>query len=170
MKILIVDNEALALDRLERMLLSLGYTKITRANTIEEALDLAQKKVFDLVFLDINMPQINGIELGYEFRYRYKECAIIYQADLSEVVLRSDKGFSYYAQKISDLETLLTPYQLARIYRSYLINLNKIKEIQTIEQSKLRFYFHSIGEFVDYSKDGAKFFRQRFSLGLGEKK
>jgi two-component system LytT family response regulator len=85
------------------------------------------------------------------------------QADLSEVVLRSDKGFSYYAQKISDLEVLLGPHQFARVHRSYLVNLNKIKEIETIEQSKLRFFFHEITDYVDSSKDGAKAFRNRYN-------
>lgn len=230
MNILIVDDELLALDRLERMLNTLGYVNVTRAVSAEEALKQANKTRFDLIFLDINMPETNGLELGYELRYHHKNAAIIFQtayeehalkafdigavgylvkpysleqlkesierihfevkndkdlrimsktgenyyllrpdeiyyvqADLSEVVLRSDKGFSYYAQKISDLELLLEPYQFVRIHRSYLVNLNKIKEIETIEQSKLRFYFHDISDYVDSSKDGAKLFRNRFS-------
>lgn len=68
------------------------------------------------------------------------------QADLSEVILRSKKGFSYYTQKISYLETLLEAYDFVRIHRSYLINLNKIKEMDTIEQSKLRFSFVDIAD------------------------
>lgn len=83
--------------------------------------------------------------------------------NLSEVILRSPKGFSYYAQKISDLEKLLEPYGFVRIHRSYLINLNKIKEMETIEQSKLRFSFHDISDRIESSKDGAKTFRNLFS-------
>lgn len=84
------------------------------------------------------------------------------KADLSEVMLRSKKGFSYYAKKISELEIKLEPYGFFRVHRSYLINVNEIKDIKTIEQSKLRFTFKNNSDIVESSKDGAKLFRERF--------
>lgn len=231
MKILIVDDEALGLARLKRMLSTLGYSDIIEANNAEEALAYAKDTLFDLAFLDINMPQINGLELAYELRYLQSNMSMIFQtaysehaleafdigavgylvkpfsidqlshvieriqksnsntdnlrimsktgesyyllkpeeiffvkADLSEVILRSKKGFSYYAKKISDLEKILKPYNFIRIHRSYLINPDKIKEICTIEQSKLRFTFDGISDEVESSKDGAKEFRNHFSV------
>jgi two-component system LytT family response regulator len=86
------------------------------------------------------------------------------KADLSEVMLRSTKGFSYYAHKISDLEKQLLGHDFVRIHRSYLININKIKEMETIEQSKLRFSFKDISDQIESSKDGAKYFRNKFTL------
>ena len=86
------------------------------------------------------------------------------KADLSEVILRSKKGFSYYAKKISDLEKLLQPHNFIRVHRSYLINPDKVKEIRTIEQSKLSFSFEGISDEVESSKDGAKEFRNLFSI------
>ncbi|HGZ71197.1 MAG TPA: LytTR family transcriptional regulator, partial [Nitratifractor sp.] len=80
-----------------------------------------------------------------------------------EVMIRSKEGFSYYAKKISDLEQKLMKYGFVRIHRSYLLNINKIKEIETIEQSKLRFTFQDISEEVESSKDGAKAFRNMFN-------
>jgi two-component system LytT family response regulator len=77
-------------------------------------------------------------------------------------MLRTAKGFSYYAKKISDLEQLLEPYDFVRVHRSYLINMNKIDEMVTIEQSKLRFSFNGIKDQIDSSKDGAKNFRNMF--------
>ena len=79
-------------------------------------------------------------------------------------MLRSVKGFSYYAHKISDLEKQLLDHDFVRIHRSYLININKIKEMETIEQSKLRFSFHDISDQIESSKDGAKAFRNQFSV------
>ncbi|CAA6823598.1 MAG: putative response regulator [uncultured Sulfurovum sp.] len=231
MKILIVDDEALALTRLKRMLNTLGYEDIVEADNAQKALELIKENTFDLALLDINMPGTSGLELGYELRYHKEDLAIIFQtaynehalkafdigavgylikpfsieqletsidrvkteskktdelrimskagdnyyllkpeeiyyikADLSEVMIRSQKGFSYYAQKISDLEQKLLKYDFARIHRSYLLNINKIKEIETIEQSKLRFYLQDIADEVESSKDGAKAFRNRFSI------
>ena len=231
MKILIVDDEALALARLKRMLNTLGYEDIIEADNASTALEAIKEDHFDLVLLDINMPQTSGLELGYELRYHQEDIAIIFQtaydehalkafdigaagylvkpfsmeqlkqsierikleskssddlrlmsktgesyyllkpeevhyvkADLSEVMLRSSKGFSYYAQKISDLEKKLLAHDFVRIHRSYLVNINKVKEIETIEQSKLRFSFHDISDQIESSKDGAKAFRNKFSV------
>ena len=231
MKILIVDDEALALARLKRMLTTLGYEDIVEADNAQSALQAVKESHFDLVLLDINMPETSGLELGYELRYQQEDLAIIFQtaydehalkafdigavgylvkpfsmeqlettiervkvdrkepeelrimskagenyyllkpeeiyyikADLSEVMIRSQKGFSYYAQKISDLEKKLLKYDFIRIHRSYLLNINKIKEIETIEQSKLRFSLQDIADEVESSKDGAKAFRNQFSV------
>lgn len=231
MKILIVDDEALGLSRLKRMLNTLGHEEITEASSADEAFAAVKNEHFDLALLDINMPGTNGLELGYELRYQQDGLSIIFQtaydehalkafdigasgylvkpfsvdqlakiierikpqqsvsedlrimskngenyyllkpdeifyvrADLSEVQLRSAKGFSYYTQKISDLEKRLAPYNFVRVHRSYLINIDKIKAMETIEQSKLRFSFEGIADEVESSKDGAKVFRQTFSV------
>lgn len=231
MKILIVDDEELARSRLQRMLKTLGYESVRLAQNAEEAIELAKEELFELIFLDINMPRISGLELGYELKYISPNTSIIFQtayeehalkafdigavaylvkpysieqlqnamerikkskaqtqelrilskfgdsylllkpeeihyikADLSEVMIRSAKGFSYYAQKISDLYEKLEPFGFVRIHRSYLINTNEIKEIETIEQSKLRFSFKNNNDSIESSKDGAKAFRERFTL------
>jgi len=231
MKILIVDDETLALSRLKRMLNTLGFQDITEADNAQSALEHIKNKTFDLALLDINMPGTSGLELGYELRYHQEDLAIIFQtaydehalkafdigavgylvkpfsieqlesaiqrvqveekkpedfrimskagenyyllkpeeiyyikADLSEVMIRTKKGFSYYAQKISDLEKKLVKYDFLRIHRSYLLNINKIKEIETIEQSKLRFSLQDITDEVESSKDGAKSFRNQFTV------
>jgi len=230
-KILIVDDEELARARLLRMLGTLGYESVSMAQNAEEAIELVKEELFELIFLDINMPRISGLELGYELKYISPNSSIIFQtayeehalkafdigavaylvkpysidqlqnamerikksktqtqelrilskfgesylllkpqeihyikADLSEVMIRTAKGFSYYAQKISDLYEKLEGFGFVRIHRSYLINTNEIKEIETIEQSKLRFSFKNNSDAIESSKDGAKAFRERFSL------
>ena len=230
MKILIVDDEELARARLLRILNTLEYNDVTQASNANEAIEAIRKETFDIVFLDINMPQTSGLELGYELKYMDESIAIIFQtayeehalkafdigavgylvkpysleqvkhsiervklekeekgefrilaktgesylllkpediyyikADLSEVMIRSAKGFSYYAQKISDLEKRLQGHKFVRVHRSYLVNIDEIKEMQTIEQSKLRFSFKNCSDSVESSKDGAKAFREKFS-------
>ncbi len=232
MNILIVDDEPLALARLHRLLSSLGHTSITQATSGVEALEFSSAKKFDLAFLDISMPDMDGLELGYALRYAHEDMAIIYQtaydhhalkafdvgavdyllkpytaealerslervsvknrkqelrliakagdvhyllrpedifyvkADLTEVIFRSKEGFSYYPKKISDVETLLEPYDFLRVHRSYLVNLNRIEEMETIDQSRICFGFTGIKETIESSKDGAKHFRHQFK---GEK-
>lgn len=231
MKILIVDDEELARARLLRMLKTLGHESVQEAQDADEAVAFAKEYEYDIVFLDINMPRVSGLELGYEIKYLNPNASIIFQtayeehalkafdigavaylikpystqqlqeslerikkpktdskelrilskfgdsylllkpeeihyvkADLSEVMIRSAKGFSYYAQKISDLYERLESFGFVRIHRSYLININEIKEIETIEQSKLRFSFRNNSDSIESSKDGAKAFRERFTV------
>jgi two-component system, LytTR family, response regulator len=231
MKILIVDDEELARARLLRMLNTLELGFVREATNANEAIEAIKQEKYDVVFLDINMPQTSGLELGYELKYLDPQIAIIFQtayeehalkafdigavgylvkpysleqvknsiervkleqtkekdlrilsksgdnylllkpqeihyvkADLSEVMLRTAKGFSYFAQKISDLQKKLEAYNFVRIHRSYLINMDEIKEIETIEQSKLRFTFRNCSDSIESSKDGAKAFRDKFSL------
>lgn len=231
-KILIVDDEELARARLKRMLNTLDVGTIEEAKNADEAIDAMKNEVYDIAFLDINMPEVSGLELAYELKYLNADLAIIFQtayeehalkafdigavaylvkpysleqvkdalarvqkksatsqvkeelrilsktgdsylllkpeeiyyvkADLSEVVLRSEKGFSYYAQKISDLQQKLEAFNFVRVHRSYLVNIDEIKDIQTIEQSKLRFAFKNCSDTVESSKDGAKAFRDKF--------
>lgn len=232
MKILIVDDEELARARLKRMLNTLEIESIDEASHADEAIQAVKNSEYDVVFLDINMPQVSGLELAYELKYLNENISIVFQtayeehalkafdigavgylvkpysleqvketlsrikatnievqadddlrilsktgesylllkpeeifyvkADLSEVMIRSAKGFSYYAQKISDLEKKLEPYKFVRVHRSYLVNIDEIKEMQTIEQSKLRFSFRNCSDIVESSKDGAKAFRDKF--------
>lgn len=84
------------------------------------------------------------------------------KADLSEVMFRSAEGFSYYPKKISDVEALLQSHGFLRIHRSYLVNLNRVKEMETVDQSRINFSFEGIKETIESSKDGAKNFRHLF--------
>ena len=77
MKILIVDDEALALSRLKRMLNTLGYDDIIEVDSATGALEAIKENHFDLALLDINMPGSSGLELGYELRYHQEDIAIM---------------------------------------------------------------------------------------------
>lgn len=84
------------------------------------------------------------------------------KADLAEVMVRSREGFSYYAAKISHMETLLEAHDFVRIHRSYLLNLAHVSHFESLDQSRLAFFFKGINERIESSKEGAKLFRARF--------
>lgn len=227
MKILIVDDEPLAISRLKRLLNTLHYTDIVEASSAHEALNKIGQEHFETAFLDISMEQMNGIELGHALRSGREDLAIIYQtahenyalhafrvgavdyllkpytldmlrealnriksikpqetrfiaktgdshrlikpeeivyiqADLNEVIFRTVEEFCYYPKKISDLETLLVEHSFFRVHRSYLINMNAIESMEMIDQSRIRFMFRGVKEYIDSSKEGAKNFREKY--------
>jgi two-component system LytT family response regulator len=82
------------------------------------------------------------------------------KADLDEVIIRIKDADAYVRRKIGDLETLLSNKNFFRIHRSYIVNVDKIKSMKSVEQSKLQISFDGISEIVTSSKDGAKDFRE----------
>ena len=229
MKVLIVDDESLALSRLKRLLNENGIEDITAFDNPIEALKEITKTKFDAVFLDISMPNITGLELADSiiqlepktfiiFQTAYSEFALeayksggmgylvkpiesndiknilekirnfknssdeqskkilgkrgdklylidisdIYyiKADLDEVIVRIKDADAYVRRKIGDLETLLSGKNFFRVHRSYIVNVDKIKSMKSVEQSKLQIFFDGIDEIITSSKEGAKDFRE----------
>ena len=62
-KILIVDDIDDNLYTLERRLKKDGYQDIEKASGGNEALKLVEEKSFDLILLDLMMPDISGLEV-----------------------------------------------------------------------------------------------------------
>ena len=60
--ILLVDDEAIILQSLAKNLIHENFS-VTKAANAEEALDLLEKKHFDLVVTDLVMPGLGGIEV-----------------------------------------------------------------------------------------------------------
>jgi two-component system LytT family response regulator len=226
MKIAVVEDEKLAQDRIRRLLDQLGYS-FDLYGCAKDLLEKGESLSYDLYLLDINMPQMSGMELAYELRLIDPKGAIIFQtayeehalqafkvgaidyllkpytveqleqsvdrlkalqtpeqeiqllskngdefyvvkpseiyyiqADLTEVMIRTKEGFSYFNKKISQMEELLAPYNFFRIHRSILVNVDQIKQMRSVEQSRLEIGFEGIKDVVESSKDGAKRFRE----------
>ena len=226
---MIVDDESLALSRLKRLLNENGIEDITAFDNPIEALKEITKTKFDVVFLDISMPNITGLELADSiiqlepktfiiFQTAYSEFALeayksggmgylvkpiessdiksilekirnfkssldeeskkilgkrgdklylidindIYyiKADLDEVIVKIKETDAYVRRKIGDLETLLNGKNFFRVHRSYIVNVDKIKSMKSVEQSKLQISFEGIAEIITSSKEGAKDFRE----------
>lgn len=226
---MIVDDESLALSRLKRLLNENGIEDITAFDNPIDALKEITKTKFDVVFLDISMPNITGLELADSiiqlepktfiiFQTAYSEFALeayksggmgylvkpiesndiknilekvrnfkssldeeskkilgkrgdklyliyindIYyiKADLDEVIVKIKETDAYVRRKIGDLETLLNGKNFFRIHRSYIVNVDKIKSMRSVEQSKLEISFDGIAEIITSSKEGAKEFRE----------
>jgi DNA-binding LytR/AlgR family response regulator len=63
LRCLIIDDEPLAIDVIENYLQRLNVTSISRCENAVEAFKLISDQPFDLVFLDIEMPMLTGLDL-----------------------------------------------------------------------------------------------------------
>ncbi len=74
-KILVVDDEEPIRDMLDRFLKEEGY-EVILASTGEEAMGLAESEEPDLIFMDIIMPGLDGIEICRKLRAQEKTRSI----------------------------------------------------------------------------------------------
>ncbi|MEN3034592.1 MAG: LytTR family DNA-binding domain-containing protein [Aquificaceae bacterium] len=86
------------------------------------------------------------------------------QAEMGEVTVRTKDGSLPLSKKLYELEEQLRPYNFFRVHRSYLINLSKVKEMKSVEQSKYAIQFKEINETIKTSREGAKALRDYLNL------
>jgi len=62
LRCLVIDDEPLAIDIIENYLARLENIEVTRCENAIEALKLIRNTNFDIIFLDIEMPLLNGLD------------------------------------------------------------------------------------------------------------
>ena len=94
MDILIVDDEAAELRNMENVLRNvLPGVSLSLVRSAAEALSLAEEKVFDVAFLDIEMPGMDGLTLAKELINRFPLINIIMLTAYPQYALDAHKLF-----------------------------------------------------------------------------
>ncbi|GLR16376.1 response regulator transcription factor [Portibacter lacus] len=108
-RILLVEDE-ITIQKVVKMNLELeGYEVIVSANG-KDALELAKNQYFDLIVLDIMLPEVNGFEICEQVRLNNKEIGIIIVSakdNAEDRVLGLKMGADDYLAKPFNLEELL---------------------------------------------------------------
>lgn len=114
----LVDDEPLAIQELEYILSKVSYVEIVRTFTNSvEALAFIRMEEPDVVFMDIDMPQLSGIQLTEQLKMGGVKTKVIYATAYDTFAI---KAFDQSA-----LDYLLKPYDAERIYAALL----KIKHL-----------------------------------------
>jgi DNA-binding response OmpR family regulator len=99
--ILIIDDEASLRQTLARILQRAGFDVSTAANG-NEGISLANENSFDLVYLDIRMPDINGLDVLQAIHEQHPDVPVILftaQPDLHSAVEALRRGATDYLLK-----------------------------------------------------------------------
>lgn len=138
MKILICDDEAIVIESIKYILQkNFSNIEIETASTGVEALQKLIFQNFHLAFIDIQMPDMSGIEVMEEYRKIRKE-------NLPFFVIISAHDKFEYARKSVELGAysyILKPYSIADIVdvtRKAFDEIDKIlsKQLEEIERKK----------------------------------
>jgi len=120
-KVLVVDDEE---DFLETIVNRLNKRGITTkgANSGKSGLELLQKENFDIVILDVKMPEMDGIQVLKKIKLKWPETEVIMLTGHASVELGiqgMEHGAYDYVIKPTKLETLIS--KMDRAYERKLI-------------------------------------------------
>lgn len=121
-KILIVDDEIGILKLLEITLEKENFIHIDKATTGKEALQLTKEKTFDIILLDIMLPDISGFELCTEIR-RNTDTPIIFvssrSTDFDKLTGLGIGGDDYITKPFNPLEVIARIKAILRRQKMY---------------------------------------------------
>ena len=108
--VLIVDDEQIVLDVLQRILSRLGYNTII-SNSGMDAIRLYQENHFDLVLLDVLMPEKNGFEIAKELRKINPDQKIVMVTGLGEDAVETQAA----SEKVGIHTVLSKPFSFEKV-------------------------------------------------------
>lgn len=113
MKVILVDDEPLALKYLERQLLKLDTLSIdvigTYTNPYEGRNEILARDV-DIVFLDISLPELNGIELAEQLLEQKPHLCIVFVTGYHE--------YAVTAFELNAVDYIVKPVQMDRVAKT----------------------------------------------------
>ena len=139
--VLVVDDE-LGVRQSFNMMLKTGYNMLF-AETGKQAIDVFEKNFVDLILLDINLPDINGLDLLERFMETDPNTAVIMVSAVNEVQT------AVKAIKLGAHEYIIKPFIVDEV-------LNIIK--QTLKKRRFDMKLMSIA-----TKNGARFLQTDYS-------
>lgn len=109
-KLLLVEDDHLLQFVFKRQIQHLGFTPLTVVCDGIEAIKMAEKEKFDIIFMDINMPQLDGLQVTVRIREGNSlnsETTIIGLTSYGERHVCLQAGMNDYLRKPIILEDLL---------------------------------------------------------------
>ena len=154
MKILIVDDEKTAITALTRSLRKIcgeAATIRAAANGKEALLVMSEQGLFDVVFLDIEMPGMSGLEVAKRIRQQAPKTNIIMVTAYPQYSL---DAWSFYASGY-----LLKPASTAKV-KEALENLRRLPSVPATERLTVQcfgnFEVYYKGERITFKRSAAK--------------
>jgi len=159
MKVLIVDDEPLALHRLERLLKEAGVSEVLIAENAYKAKEILQKEQdIEAIFLDVRMPGKTGLELAKEIISQRDDLFIVFQTAYEEYTLPAfEVGAVGYLTKPFFLEDVVKVLNRIRKFRGEKLRipfLDKQGNLFFRPHSEVYYFEARLKHSIGYLKDG----------------
>lgn len=146
-KLLIVDDQAANVLLLERLLRSAGYSAISSTQNPTEVLALHQQNRYDLILLDLNMPEMDGFQVMEALK------SVEGDGTLPVLVITAQPNEKLRALKAGALDFVSKPFDIAEVLarvqnllQMRLLNLQtqKLYEQVLVEQELSDMLLHNV--------------------------
>lgn len=146
-KLLIVDDQAANVLLLERLLRSAGYTSISTTQNPTEVVGLHLQNQYDLILLDLNMPEMDGFQVMQDLR------SVEGDGTLPVLVITAQPNEKLRALKAGALDFVSKPFDIAEVLARVqnllqvrLLNLEtqKLYEQVLVEQGLSDMLLHNV--------------------------
>ncbi len=108
-KLLIVDDQAANVLLLERLLRSAGYSAISTTQNPQEVVDLHRQNRYDLILLDLNMPEMDGFQVMEALKSEEGD------GSLPVLVITAQPNEKLRALKAGALDFVSKPFDIAEV-------------------------------------------------------
>ena len=174
-KIAVCDDNDKILNKIAKII-KIAFAKenveseVSVYNTGRELLKEHSTRKFDVIFLDIDMPEVSGFDVAKQLRERFDRCQIVFVTSYSEFVFQSfDFQPFHFIQKnsrtiIGDVEQVV--HKLLRFLKQdKSLCLKDENERKVLVPIRDIVYIKSSGHYVYYSVQGNdKFYRSRHTI------
>lgn len=146
-KILLVEDEIHVISFIKKGLSEEGY-EVSVAFNGRSGLQMATSEVFDLIILDIMIPEMNGLDVCHEIRRQNQNIPILFLTALGtaeNIVQGLNLGADDY---------LVKPFKFIELVARIKTLLRRVENSNSIEQPFIEGYTYRVDDLVinDYSK------------------
>lgn len=134
--LLIVDDQAANVLLLERLLSSAGYTSITSTQNPREVCELHRKNNYDLILLDLQMPDFNGFQVMEGLK------EIEAEGYLPVLVITAQPDEKLRALKAGAKDFISKPFDLAEV----LVRVQNLLEVRLLHSETKKLYEQVVAE------------------------
>lgn len=134
--LLIVDDQAANVLLLERLLSGAGYTSITSTQNPREVCELHRKNNYDLILLDLHMPDFNGFQVMEGLK------EIEAESYLPVLVITAQPDEKLRALKAGAKDFVSKPFDLAEV----LVRVQNLLEVRLLHSETKKLYKQVVAE------------------------
>ncbi|MFV7502272.1 LytR/AlgR family response regulator transcription factor [Acinetobacter pittii] len=138
MKVLICDDEPLAVERLSRLVSKMGHEVVSAAHHGQEALEQARLHQPDVILLDIQMPGMNGLVCAEQLSQLNPRPAIVFCTAYDQHALEAFKAHAqaYLLKPIDPVELEQALNQLTQLTQAQLNALPNSELLQDLKTQR----------------------------------
>lgn len=138
MKVLICDDEPLAVERLSRLVSKMGHEVVSTAHHGQEALEQARLHQLDVILLDIQMPGMNGLVCAEQLSQLNPRPAIVFCTAYDQHALEAFKAQAqaYLLKPIDPVELEQALNQLTQLTQAQLNALPNSELLQDLKTQR----------------------------------